>query len=407
MPDDRVRVDPEFDAGPDREGRPVTWFMVLLLVVAAGLFGWFMAAPAPTDLDDPATAMPSVPLPTVEAVDATTTSVVVEAPVVAPGPSMMVGVGGSLSDAIPGFTDEVVMLATPPESFRVVRWHPAEDTPELALSLDRIAEYGCVPVGLDASGGWFARVRRDNSLVVQLASDAAGESSRPETVGLNVTSVVWHDTEPGSLAWISCARSESGPATLSTLDVSDPGALPEPLRTMGRNCEGGVWLEAWTEDGLLIGDSYGSSDESGNQILIAPDGTDTTVRTAHPSLVDDRDGRYRPPIPGVSDGEPVRDVTRSPNGSFTAVILDDYWDAEFPTLLIADAETGQPIVEVTHHGFDVVTMTWSTDSRFLLYELWNFDTETGELSVYDTTTGATTHIPLTEVTDQIRTTQPG
>ena len=401
---DRVRIDPGFDARPEREGgRRIPWFMIPLLVVAAGLFGWFMAAPTPTDVDDPSAAVPSTPSPTVEAVDVTTTNVAVETPVVKPPSSMLTGIGEPLSDAIPGFTDEVVMLATPSESYRVIRWHPAEDTPELALSLDRIAEYGCVPVGLDASGSWFARVRRDQSLVVHPVSNVVGKSSRPETVGLNVTSVVWHETEPGSLAWISCARSESGPATLHTLDVSNPGALAEPLRTIGNNCERGVWLDTWTEDGLLIGDS---PDSPANQILIVPDGTDATVRTGHPSLIDDPTGRYRPPIPGVSNDEPVRDAALSPDGTFSAVILDDFWDAEFPTLRIADTETGQPILEATHHGFDVVTMTWSTDSRFLLYELWNFDTETGELSVYDTTTGATTHIPVAEITDEIRTTRP-
>ena len=88
------------------------------------------------------------------------------------------------------------------------------------------------------------------------------------------------------------------------------------------------------------------------------------------------------------------------------MILDDHWDAKFPALRIADTETGQPILEVTHHGFDVVTMAWSTNSRFLLYEIWNFDTETGELAVYDTATGATTRIPIAEITDQIRTTRP-
>jgi hypothetical protein len=208
------------------------------------------------------------------------------------------------------------------------------------------------------------------------------------------------------LAWISCARSESGPATLHTLDVSDPDALPEPVRTIGHNCEGGVWLETWTDGGLLIADSRGSAGDPGNQMLILPDGTDTIVRNAHPSLVDDPTGRYRRPIPGVSSDEPVRDDVASANGTFSAVILDDFWDAELPTLHITDSETGQPIIEVTQHGFDVVTMAWSTNGRFLLYELWNLDAETGELAVYDTTTGTITHIPMAEITDAIRTTHP-
>lgn len=402
--DDRVRIDPEFAVRSGGEsGRGVPWFVAVLLMVVAGLFGWFMAAPTSIDVDDPAAA-PNVPSSTAEVVGPTATSVTVGAPSMELDASLVSRVRGSLSDAVPGFTDEVVMLATPPDSFRVIRWHPDEATPELAMSVDRIAEYGCSPVGLDASGSWFARIRRDNSLVVQPVSGAVGQPRSPETVGLNVTSVAWHDTKPESLAWVSCARSESGPATLYTLDISDPAALPEPLRTIGHNCQAGVWIDSWSEDGVLIGDSV---DNPGNQILVMPDGTDTPVRIDHRALVDDPTGRYRPSIPGVSDDEPVRGVARAPNGTFSAVVLDDYWDAEFPKLRIADAETGQRVIEVSQHGFDIVAMAWSTNGRFLLYELWNLDTDAGELAVYDTTGGKTTHIPLAEIADQIRTSRPG
>ena len=54
-----------------------------------------------------------------------------------------------LSEAVPGFTDTIVMLTTPIDGFRVVRWRPSQPMAELVLPLDRDDGW---PVGLDASG---------------------------------------------------------------------------------------------------------------------------------------------------------------------------------------------------------------------------------------------------------------
>ena len=71
-----------------------------------------------------------------------------------------------------------------------------------------------------------------------------------------------------------------------------------------------------------------------------------------------------------------------------------------------DAESGTLVAEVSEHDSDIITMTWSTEGRFLIYELWNFETDSGGLEWYDTATNTTTRIPLTEIVDAVRTASP-
>jgi hypothetical protein len=143
-----------------------------------------------------------------------------------------------LAEQVPGFTDTIVMLATPPQSFEVVRWRASSPTTGVMLSLDRgEVGWGCgSPDGLDASGRWFAESLDDGLLVVH---EAAGEPANPEGVGLRVASLVWHDTEPGRIAWLECPR-VGGSATLFTLDVADELAEPVETRSFESGCRGGA-----------------------------------------------------------------------------------------------------------------------------------------------------------------------
>ncbi len=401
VPDSRIRIDPEFDARPDNErGRRTAWFAIAGLVVAAVIFGWFLAVPVGTDPIDQEAVAASTSLATVPTTEATVVEAVVEPHPPVLQSSTMADVGSALSDAIPGFTDEITMLATPPESFKVVRWSPSEAATELVFSLDRIAEYGCLPEGLDASGSRFARTRRDGTLMVHSIADAPGESAKSESVGLNVGSVAWHETVPGSLAWISCARSESSPSTLYSLDVSDLTAEPVPLWTFDQSCSDGVWLESWTNDGALVGSLL---EESSEQILIGPDGKIVPFHAASQPLVTGAEHEYRLAVPGLGIDEPVGDVAWAPDGTLVAAIVDEFWDTDVPRLCVMDVETGQQIAEVSEHGSDIIAMAWSSDSRFLLYELWNFDSERGGLVMYDMVTNTTTRVPLAEIVDEIRT----
>ena len=295
------------------------------------------------------------------------------------------------------------MLATPPERFMVTRWSPLERTADVVLSMDRIAEYGCWPVGLDVSGDWFARVQRDNTLIVHHVFHTPGETARSEAIGLNTGSVAWHETEPGSLAWISCARSGSGPSTLSTLDVADQTAAPTSIRTFRQGCQDGIWLERWNDEGALVSNS---TDAGAEQLLIGLDGATVVLDESSQFPAESSEGRYRAAVPGLDDTVPVLDHTVSPGGTFVAAIIEDQWDTAIPKLCIRDAESGALVAEVSEHDSDIITMTWSTEGRFLIYELWNFETDSGGLEWYDTATNTTTRIPLTEIVDAVRTASP-
>ena len=404
MRNDHIRIDPEFDAQPAQDqGRRTAWLLVTALVVCIAFVGLFMVVPSPPEESDDM-AVAASPSPTVATTSAPTSHTVTETPPPPVSPSSaMTELGEPLSEAIPGFTDQIVMLATPTERFMVTRWSPLERTADVVLSMDRIAEYGCWPVGLDVSGDWFARVQRDDTLIVHHVLDTPGESARSEAIGLNVGSVAWHETEPGSLAWISCARSGSGPSTLSTLDVADPTAAPISIRTFRQGCQDGIWLERWDDEGALVSNS---TDAGSEQLLINLDGATVVLDESSLFSAERSEGRNRAAVPGLDDTVPVVDQAVSPDGTFVAAIIEDQWDTEIPKLCIMDAESGTLVAEVSEHDSDIITMTWSTEGRFLIYELWNFETDSGGLEWYDTATNSITRVPLTEIVDAVRTASP-
>lgn len=399
MPDDPITIDAEFHPHQSKDSeRRVPWLIVVAVVAAGGLFGWLLASPYSADSDEPeAAVLTSIPTPT----PSTSPSAVISVP--ASAPSALAEFSESLSNAVPGFTDEIVMLATPPESFKVIRWLPTERATSAAFSLDRLAEYGSSPVGLDASGRWFADIDHDGILTVHSIPEARASGREREAVGLTVASARWHDTDAGALAWISCGRPQTAPATLTTLNVSDPEAAPIPVRTFEENCQewsGGAWLERWGDDGFLVGTTVGAFSTN---LLVDLDGAVVDVESAASEFATDADGRVRSVIPGLADQEPVADVAWSPDGTLAAVVIDEHWDNEVPKLRVTRLETGQALTEIAEHDAVVFAMTWSTDGRFLIYELWNFDTETGALAFYDTVTNATVRTPVGEVIDEIRT----
>ncbi len=405
MQDDPIRIDADFyphqDADPRRH---VPWSVVAVLVATAGLLGWLLASPYSISPEDPIAAVST----TTQATTTTTAAVATTTPPPTPAAprSMAAQFSRELAEAIPGFTDKIVLLATPPESFKIMRWLPSEQETEVVLSLDRLVAYGRSPVGLDASESWFADLGNEGVLTVHSVPEPRDSAFEREVVGLSVGSAVWHDSKPGSLAWIACGRPKPGPPTLATLDVTDPEAEPVVFRIFEENCSEwseGVSLERWNDGGFLVANAGG---DSSDHILFGPDGAATDLASASPALVSDTDGRVRPVVPGLASEEPFADVAWSPDGTLAAVIIDEHWDNDAPRLRVTGIETGQALTEVEEHGAVIFTMAWSTDSRFLLYELWDFETETGALVVYDTATNATVRTPLGQIVDEIRTVQP-
>ena len=398
MADDRITIDPEF-LPPSREGggRRTAWLAAGAAVVAAIAFGWLLGSPGTTESSG------------IAATESTTTTVVSTTSTTVPADEPLAKAAAPLSQLVPGFTDTVVMLATPGDSFNVARWSASELMSELALTIERDESHltGGWPIGLDASGTWFAQVLDDGVLTVHpIAYGRQGEPTR-EAVGLRVGSAVWHDTEPGRLAWMTCARSVPGTTTLTTLDLTDAASEAVIVHSLPQGCASswadGVFLESWNDDALVVDLLW---DERSEPTLIGADGAEILAESGDPILVEGVDGRYYRPVPGVANTELVVDTAWSPDGSHVAVNITPNIDSPNSLVRIVDAATGVVIHERDGQGSGVISMTWSTDSRFLLYSTLRSAFRPGlpgPLVIHDVTTDVTTTFALSQYVDEIRT----
>jgi hypothetical protein len=405
MADDRITIDPEF-LPPSREGggRRTAWFAAGAAVVAAIAFGWLLGSPGPTESSDvAATDLTSTTVTT------TTTSTTVATTTTVPPAPRLADAGAPLSQLVPGFTDTIVMLTTPSETFDVTRWNASEPTTNVVLSIDRdpFGPGGGWPIGLDASGSWFARVLEDGVLAVHSIPDTGEEIPTHEAVGLRVGSAVWHDTIPGQLAWLTCSRSSPGPTVLTTLDLHDGAAEPVPLRSFEQECAygrgNGVFLQSWSEDGLAVDVLW---DQPPSPISSHVDGTLIPAKPGDLTPVEGLDDTPPRPVPGLTDTELLVDASWSPDGTLIAVNITPDIDSPNSVVRIVDSTTGAVLTETDWQGSGVISMTWSTDGRFLLYPILHSTHEhtgPGSLVIHDPTTDVTTTIPLNEFVDEIRT----
>jgi len=320
-----------------------------------------------------------------------------------------------LSEAIPGFTDTIVMLTTtkpvdgdPTESFNLLWWRSSEPMTELVSSLDRTEG---PPVGLDASGDWVAQVLDSGDLTVHRTPGGAGESVQSAVVASHVDSAPWltrwHDTEPGQLAWLECSESPSKSATLLALDVSDSAAEPTTIRSFEQGClvdifqrgSGEVALLRWGSEGALMMVHDGNTTD---EVFIDANGTEVPIEPDSPRLAEGPDGPHRNALRMFAEGLAADGYMVglwSPDDAHFAV---NSWDDR--GLHVADTATGAVVAEIM--GSDsyvrVNTMAWSGDGRFLLYALWNDAAKSSTLGFYDIATNTTTEIPLTEYVEDIR-----
>ncbi len=295
-----------------------------------------------------------------------------------------------LSDAVPGFTDTVVLLETPGPGLYVLRWRASERRTELALFVPRSVMGGSV--GLNASGTLFARVSR-GSLIVTEVPDTGMDPSESEWEGLDVVQAWWHETRPGALVFLSCPPSQPGVATFHTLEVSDPASRPLPLGSVDQGCgneEQNVWVERWDNEGVSIGQPAPGDD---TRIFIAADGSETTIDSGLPGTIETFQ----------IDGE-WEDVSYSPDGTLVALVVDDGPHSATGTIRVFSSKSGEVLTEMTETGSEAtVALTWSTDGRFLIFQQWNHDTGTARLVFYDTETNSTATIPILDIVDEIRT----
>lgn len=406
MADDRITIDPEF-LPPSREGggRRTAWLAASAAVVAAIAFGWLLGSPGTTEPSNVAATDA-----TTTTVAATTTTTAVTAITTLPPAVPLAEASVSLSQLVPGFTDTIVMSTTPPESFNVVRWSASEPTTDVVLSIERDAfrESGGRPIGLDASGSWFARVLEDGVLVVHPVSKDGQNAPVHEAVGLRVGSAAWHDTDPGHLAWLTCSRSLPGPSILTTLDLRDRAAEPVPVRSFEQECAygwgDGVFLQSWSEDGLAVDILW---DQPSSPISSHVDGTLIPTERGDSTPLEQLDAISPRPVPGLIDTELLVDASWSPDGAFVAANITPDIDSPNSVMRIVDVATGAVLTETDGQGSGVISMTWSTDSRFLVYTTLHSTHEhtgPGSLVIHDITTDVRTVLPLSEFVDEVRTT---
>ena len=63
---------------------------------------------------------------------------------------------------------------------------------------------------------------------------------------------VWHDSEPGQLAWLASPEGRDGAAILFTLDVTDQTADPVPVRSFEQGSVGNPFFEGWDGPGVSL-----------------------------------------------------------------------------------------------------------------------------------------------------------
>jgi len=425
----------------------------LLVLVVVGLPFLFLSGDE-SIVDEPSTTVASsttvvstTTVPSTTVAPATTPPTTVQPTPAAPAevvpfpPSELAVLEVPLSEAIPGFTDTIVMSAWSTGGYGVMRWRSSEAMPELLLSPERTDR--ALPVGLDASARWVAQILDPDVLTVQAVPTVPGAPSRREIVGHDVQieamfQAVWHDTEPGRLAWLECPNFLDGPTTLVTLNTSDPSAEPIRLRTFDRGCSGnpwgedesdaakpdvaldrwnstGVWITKWAEDAERETESVFLVDADGTETLVvsgarmmamSPDGRSIwrAMREIRRGELDIQwfvlspDGQQRSAVPGVADGEELSDAWWSPDGTRLALYLDKnggFRPAEL-VLRTVDSVSGEVITELEEPemGGWGNRVVWSTDNRFFLYAPYDGSSASAKLVFYDTAANTTTMVPI-------------
>jgi hypothetical protein len=433
-------VRPVVDRARPRRG----WLVAIavaagVLVVGMGAFFLFSGAPTVDDAAMPAPAPSTTAVPPTTAPPATVPSTTVPAEAVVPFPPPELEV--PLSEAVPGFSDTIVWSAQSDNGRSVMRWRASEPMAELLLPREDTEDPWDLGDDLDASGNWVAHVVYASGLTVEAVPTGPGEPSRREIVAHDVRgAAVWHDTEPGHLAWLECPSSLVGPTTLVTLDVSDPSADSIRVRSFDQGCRTGCWgvyepcvtLVRWGSTGVWVTkypedweaqrfeDTEGQDviesvlvDADGAEIAtvsdalmiaMSPDGTSVWQsgirRGLHGHFVLSPDGQQRSTLPGLDDGETLRGAWWSPDGTRLAM-----WRGG-GTLRTVDLVSGEVITEIAGPPLDGWggSLAWSTDSRFLVYEAFHGPISPGNvvLVIHDTATNTTTEIPLSGDVADIR-----
>jgi hypothetical protein len=430
MPDDQVTIDPEFR--PSRpDGGDVHRFRaagIAAVVVAAFVLGWFLRSPAPPEAEpDGADAAASV-TSTTAAVETTTTSRARPSTTTTSEPGETIDLGVPLAETVPGFTDVITMERWSDTGVEIARWRGTQSRPQTIASFGNNSESPWFE-DLDTSATWYTLRNEYGMLSVHHLEGGdpwlAQGWGQPDlhAVGVRVASSVWHDTEAGQLAWLTCSRMPGGPGTLFRLDVTDDAAEPIAIHRIDRACaeDSSVWLAAWgdwgytfyrweeTGETLVLLDAEGVEiasvgDDLTESWFVAggPDGTlwNDLSGAAQQSFLLSPDGRSRTPAPGLTEGEWLGGARWSPDGTRLALTVHRPL-AESPIVRIVALPGGGTLAEFEEAGWVAGGTTWSSDGRFLLFDRWLCPDGCGfagpeewGIAFYDTQTDNATWISL-------------
>lgn len=430
---ERVTVVPTSNATNRRstghQDRGLAWIGVASVIAAFGFLGWLLRSPAPT---------PAEPtnLDRAAAFATAITSVAGESPVARRAPTpisqLHIATEAPLGDMVPAFVDTITALSWHEDGVDIVRWPATEPTPSTLASLDHEDGWNR---RIDAAGRWLVEIR-GGSLVTVLVDQGASAAERPPALQLpdaeRALSAAWHDTRPGRLAWLSCAAVDST-VVLHVTDVRDaPPAIAIPLDGFGCR-DRRVALASWGDWGVLLhaaiesGTAHVLLDAHGAEIMrgrIGPEGewfvgsgpggsTVWTEGLGHAdaaSFLVSHDGHARLAVPGLAPGERLESAAISPDEALLALVPD--LTANFGSAVrIVKAGDGSVVADIPQPDWWVSRMTWSTDSRFLVFERW-LDVPTNwagvpsgvELVFFDTESGAGVAIPISGYPAAIRST---
>ena len=440
MPDGQVTIDPQFQP-PSPDGGRSGWLRlagVAAVAVVAFILGWLVRSPTPGEPEATAAAPTSTTALTVDTTTSTTRS---RPSTTTTTLAERVGLAVPLGEAVPGFTDTLTMVHWDEERVDVLHWRASQPTPETIASFGQGHNAGWF-VGLDASGRWAAQVTQSGLLTVHPVPESVDEQWPErfgEAVDVRVASAVWHDHDPGRLAWVKCSRSveatEAGPlgvATLYSFDMTatDPG---EPVAevTIDGGCTAGWGVSPHVFSWGYEGARYWSEADPEGEHLIRPDGVtvelpadaETVVGPNGSAVVIDdsedmrdrpgesyllaADGTSRSPVPGLADDEWLDGVLWSPDGSLMAYQSQPSGGAD-PVIRIVELDTGSVVAEVAAPDRESWPVTWSTDGRYLLVEQTPSQdfVNSMELVFCDTETGSTVPIPMPIEIGDIRTFEP-
>ncbi len=331
-----------------------------------------------------------------------------------------------LDEAVPGFKDTITLAMSGGgwggQDVDILRWRSFHSAPRLILSSPSNSSgdgewFG----GLDAAGSRIVLHDEYGVVTVRRVTSAGNDliwgEPTGEAVGLRALSSAWHDTEPGRLAWVSCARGQDGPATVFTLDVADRSAETVLVTSVPDVCNGfPVWIDRWGDWGFALGgdgvrmeeddleegyewttllDSHGVElalfDDRPSEVNLVAAGPAGTVWNEEPvpnqpvSFLLSLDGQRRDPVPGLTATEWVDEARWSPDGSRIALAK---LSVVHPWIRIADTATGETLFEIEEANSVVWQPHWSSEGRFLLYARASQGSSETSLVVYDTAAAA-------------------